>query len=113
MFWSSKEPTPAPAVLSPLPHPYFPVGVEIANYVANDKHLVELLGVFAVGCIVILGASWLALSTSFPNVKPVDRWISLWFILSGSIHLFFEGYFSYNHARMGSAQDLFGQMWKE
>lgn len=32
---------------------------------------------------------------------------------AGSIHLFFEGYFSYNHTRMGGAQDLFGQLWKE
>lgn len=31
----------------------------------------------------------------------------------GTIHFFFEGYFAYNHARMGSAQDLFGQLWKE
>jgi cholestenol Delta-isomerase len=27
--------------------------------------------------------------------------------------LFFEGYFSLNHTRMGPAQDLFGQLWKE
>ena len=27
--------------------------------------------------------------------------------------MFFEGYFSLNHTRMGPAQDLFGQLWKE
>jgi cholestenol Delta-isomerase len=32
---------------------------------------------------------------------------------AGAIHLFFEGYFSLNHTRMGPAQDLFGQLWKE
>lgn len=32
---------------------------------------------------------------------------------AGTIHLFFEGYFAYNHSRMGPAQDLFGQLWKE
>ena len=31
----------------------------------------------------------------------------------GSIHLFFEGYFSVNHARMAGRQDFFGQLWKE
>jgi hypothetical protein len=33
--------------------------------------------------------------------------------LGGCIHLFFEGYFAYNFRRMGSMQDLFGQLWKE
>jgi hypothetical protein len=32
---------------------------------------------------------------------------------AGAIHLFFEGYFSLNHTRMGPAQDIFGQLWKE
>lgn len=31
----------------------------------------------------------------------------------GTIHFFFEGYFALNHTRMGPAQDLFGQLWKE
>jgi hypothetical protein len=34
-------------------------------------------------------------------------------ILAGSIHVFFEGYFVYNHSRMPSMQDFFGQLWKE
>ncbi len=34
-------------------------------------------------------------------------------MLSGTIHLFFEGYFSLNHTRMGGQSDLFGQLWKE
>jgi hypothetical protein len=34
-------------------------------------------------------------------------------ILAGSIHVFFEGYFVYNHSRMSSMQDFFGQLWKE
>jgi cholestenol delta-isomerase len=38
--------------------------------------------------------------------------LTLW-PTAGSIHLFFEGYFSLNHTRMGPAQDLFGQLWKE
>lgn len=34
-------------------------------------------------------------------------------ITGGSIHCFFEGYFVWNHAKIGSAQDVFGQLWKE
>jgi cholestenol Delta-isomerase len=31
----------------------------------------------------------------------------------GTIHLFFEGYFVYNHATIAGQQALFGQFWKE
>ena len=34
-------------------------------------------------------------------------------LVGGCIHLFFEGYFALNHARMAGMQDLFGQLWKE
>lgn len=31
----------------------------------------------------------------------------------GFIHLFFEGYFAYNHKDMAGHQHIFGQLWKE
>ncbi|KAK3702982.1 hypothetical protein LTR37_014712 [Vermiconidia calcicola] len=37
----------------------------------------------------------------------------MWFVLSGSIHLFFEGYYAVNYATLGSKQTVFGQLWKE
>lgn len=33
--------------------------------------------------------------------------------VGASIHCIFEGYFVYNHDRMPSRMDLFGQLWKE
>ena len=32
---------------------------------------------------------------------------------AGTIHFFFEGYFAFNHARMVTMTDFFGQSWKE
>jgi hypothetical protein len=32
---------------------------------------------------------------------------------AGTLHCFFEGYFVIHHDSMASAQDLFGQLWKE
>jgi cholestenol Delta-isomerase len=32
---------------------------------------------------------------------------------AGSLHCFFEGYFVTHYTRMGGAQDIFGQLWKE
>jgi cholestenol delta-isomerase len=34
-------------------------------------------------------------------------------IAAGSLHCLLEGYFITHHSRMGPAQDLFGQLWKE
>ena len=34
-------------------------------------------------------------------------------IIAGILHCFFEGYFVTHHDRMGPAQDIFGQLWKE
>jgi cholestenol delta-isomerase len=34
-------------------------------------------------------------------------------LTAGTIHVFFEGYFAYNHTRMAPATDVLGQMWKE
>lgn len=110
MFWSSSKPVAENTTPS---HPYFPVGVEIVNYVANDKDFVTLVSTFAAGCAVILGLSWLAVAKFYPRVRRQDKWIILWFILTGSIHFWFEGYFAFNHTRMAPAQDLFGQLWKE
>jgi cholestenol delta-isomerase len=38
---------------------------------------------------------------------------TIWYHLAGTLHCFFEGYFMINHDRMASAQDFFGQLWKE
>jgi len=94
-------------------HPYYPTSIEILNFVANDQNTVELLAQFTALCAIILGSAWFLMSKIAPRLRTVDRWIATWFILCGFIHSFFEGYFAYNHARMGSVQDLFGQLWKE
>ncbi|KAJ9504190.1 hypothetical protein LTR99_005881 [Exophiala xenobiotica] len=99
-------------VLQPI-HPFYPVGVEVANFIANDKTVVQLLATFAVGCAAVLGATWLLAGRLAPRLKATDKAAVLWFCLTGVIHFFFEGYFAYNHTRMGGAQDLFGQLWKE
>ena len=111
MFWSSpKAPVPESLLFA---HPYYPIGVEITNYVANDTDYITLLTLFGVGWLVILTLTWILTSTFCPRVKKLDKWVILWWVLTGTIHLFFEGYFALNHRRMGSAQDFFGQLWKE
>jgi len=114
MFFKKDTPLiPIPTPELKIVHPFYPVGVEIVNFIANDLTVLQLLAAFGAGCAVILSATWFLTSAFAPRLKKTDRLAVLWFCLSGSIHLFFEGYFSYNHSRMGGAHDLFGQLWKE
>ncbi|KAF4126199.1 cholestenol Delta-isomerase [Geosmithia morbida] len=72
-----------------------------------------LVSYFSLGAGVILTAT-LALSRRLqPNLSAADTLMTMWFVLCGFIHLFFEGYYAYNFSRMPSRLDLFGQLWKE
>ncbi|KAL3424763.1 3-beta-hydroxysteroid-Delta(8),Delta(7)-isomerase 2 [Phlyctema vagabunda] len=94
-------------------HPYYPLEVEIASYLANEWSVPVLLGIFFTGCAAIVFGTRLTVKRIYPNLPRSEKCAIWWFIISGAIHFFFEGYFSLNHTRMGPAQDLFGQLWKE
>jgi cholestenol delta-isomerase len=94
-------------------HPYYPLGVEIVGYLANEWNTFELVSMFAAGCAVIFSITYAILMKLRPNASKSDVSIMMWFVLCGCIHSFFEGYFAYNFRRMGGMQDLFGQLWKE
>lgn len=84
-FRKAIAPAPAPVAIpvqdaKPL-HPFYPLGVEIVNYLANEKDVVQLLVSFAIGCTVILGATWLGASAISPQLKRTDKLAVLWFTL--------------------------------
>ncbi|OJD13536.1 hypothetical protein AJ78_06020 [Emergomyces pasteurianus Ep9510] len=95
------------------PHPYYPIEAELVGYLANEWSVLTLISAFAAGWASILGFTLVVLSFMSPKLRRADKLAILWFILTGSIHLFFEGYFVVNHTRMPAAQDFFGQLWKE
>ncbi|KAH8782701.1 Emopamil binding protein-domain-containing protein [Diaporthe sp. PMI_573] len=94
-------------------HPYFPLDADIPHYIPNASSVHELLARFAsLLSITIFTALWLA--TRFNSqLRTSDKFIFGWFILCGSLHCFFEGYFVLNHAKLASSNDLFAQLWKE
>ncbi|KAK6579809.1 hypothetical protein PZA11_007517 [Diplocarpon coronariae] len=96
-------------------HPYFPATLALAGrtYVANSWHLFTLIAVFAAGGAALVAATWAGARRLNPRLGPGDLGLVVWFVLCGSIHLFFEGYFVYNHHRMPQMTDFFGQLWKE
>ncbi|GAM91645.1 hypothetical protein ANO11243_096970 [Dothideomycetidae sp. 11243] len=96
-----------------LEHPYYPIGVPIAGYLANESSVPYLLGVFAAGCAVIFSGAYVVTKSLRPRISTGELLTVMWFVLSGSIHLWFEGYYALNQAHMGGLQTLFGQLWKE
>jgi len=74
-----------------IEHPYYPIGVQIAGYLANEASVPYLLGVFAAGCAVIFTATYLVTKKLRPTISGPELFTVMWFVLSGSIHLFFEG----------------------
>ncbi|KAL3469177.1 Emopamil-binding protein [Aspergillus californicus] len=94
-------------------HPYYPLDAKITNYVPNETSVLGLLSTASLGSTALLGAAYILSSWARPNLRKSDRIAILWFVLSGTLHCFFEGYFMMNHAQMAAGQDLFGQLWKE
>lgn len=81
----SKSPSPPPASAPPsikALHPYFPLESEIANFIANDMTLFQLLATFGAGCAVILSVAWLVATRTTPRLKTSDKLAVLWFCLS-------------------------------
>jgi len=94
-------------------HPYYPLDVELVGYMANKWDTLTLVSMFAAGCAGIFAVTYLITTRIRPHMSNADLSTIMWFVLCGFIHLFFEGYFSYNFRNMASMQDLFGQLWKE
>lgn len=94
-------------------HPYYPVEVEIANYLANKWHFGMLLLIFGSGCGVVLGATYTAVKKIRPDIRNAELWTIIWFVMSGAIHTFFEGYYVWNWRELAGLQGLFAQLWKE
>ncbi|OOF95456.1 hypothetical protein ASPCADRAFT_130935 [Aspergillus carbonarius ITEM 5010] len=94
-------------------HPYYPLDAQIDGYVPNEASLLSILTTAGVGATALLGATFTLVTVIRPSLRNADRLAILWFVLSGTLHCFFEGYFMVHHDDMASAQDFFGQLWKE
>ncbi|KAL2264217.1 hypothetical protein VTK26DRAFT_49 [Humicola hyalothermophila] len=113
MWPFSSAPVAADDKLPPT-HPYYPLGVDIAHYVANDYSVLRLLISFALGCAAVFLVTHLSLLRRSPvKLSAADRLTVFWFALCGCIHLFFEGYYVAHFRSLAGLQTLFGQLWKE
>lgn len=94
-------------------HPYFPTTLEIPNYTPPTHALPTLLALFGLiaGAIITLGITVTNyLNPQFPARRKVA---AAWFLLSGLLHIHFEGYFIKHRYTLAARSDLFADLWKE
>ncbi|KAK4238410.1 EBDP4, emopamil-binding protein [Achaetomium macrosporum] len=99
-------------------HPYYPLGVEIAGYVANHFSVTAILAIFTTACAAVFGLTHLAIPrvrrrAGLPSLPTGERLTVLWFVLCGCIHLVLEGYYAANFRDLAAHSTVLGQLWKE
>lgn len=100
-------------LVSETPNPYYPIGSSIANYAANEWSVPALLGLFFGTCVLLFGTTHALVKRIGPKLTTSELVTIMWFVLSGCIHVFFEGYYVLNFTALGSLQHPIAQMWKE
>lgn len=77
----ASKPTGIPELLGG-PTGHFPIEADIVGYLANTASVPALLGIFAAGCVVIVGLTHLLVKYHDPSLSSADKWAIAWFILS-------------------------------
>ncbi|CAG8731662.1 17635_t:CDS:2 [Funneliformis caledonium] len=93
-------------------HPYYPTDLKLPNFTEKTYSMEYLIGVFAAATITITLVFFSIISQK-RNVSGLNKFAFIWFIITGSIHIFLEGYFVYSHETIQSDNFLLAQMWKE
>lgn len=63
-------------------HPFYPLEANIVGYLANKWSVTTLLGIFAGGWLVILGATLALVRSHNPDLPLREKATILWFVLS-------------------------------
>lgn len=103
----------ATKLLTSPPLPYYPLDSTIPGYLANVTSVPILLGVFFGVCAVVFSTTHVISRKLQPDLSGIELLTIMWFVLSGCIHIFFEGYYVFNFLDLGAHQTYIGQMWKE
>ncbi|KAL2854211.1 Emopamil-binding protein [Aspergillus pseudodeflectus] len=95
------------------PHSYYPVGVQIPNYVPNEWSTLTLVSTFAAACVIVLAVTYSLATKTNPRISKSELSKVFWFALCGSIHSILEGYYARNFSTLPGEQTLLAQLWKE
>ncbi|KAH8671462.1 3-beta-hydroxysteroid-Delta(8),Delta(7)-isomerase [Xylariales sp. PMI_506] len=94
-------------------HPYYPLGVIIAGYVPRTLTTPEILSIFTVTCLSVLGPTCIYIRNRRPDLSVTEISTAMWFVLCGCIHLGLEGYFAFYAQDLASRSTVLAQLWKE
>lgn len=121
-------------------HPYYPLNALIPHYRPNTTSVPTLLLIFFASCTLLLFFCYFFATTraSLPllrqqetsnesttttmriNSRETDMGLSggelstlMWFVLSGTIHVVFEGYYVRFYEELAGKEGVLGEMWKE
>ncbi|KAK3063046.1 hypothetical protein LTR53_019083, partial [Teratosphaeriaceae sp. CCFEE 6253] len=85
----------------------------IVDWAANEWSVPALLSVFFGTCAVLFASTYFVAQRINKTLTAGELSAIMWFVLSGCIHVFFEGYYATYYASLAAKQSLIGQMWKE
>lgn len=120
-------------------HPYYPLNALIPHYRPNTTSVPTLLLIFFASCTLLLFFCYFFATTriyaasSLPllrqqeeeskqknDLKSRETALSggelstlMWFVLSGTIHVVFEGYYVRFYEELAGKEGVLGEMWKE
>lgn len=118
-------------------HPYYPLNALIPHYRPNTTSVPTLLLIFFASCTLLLSlcyffATRIYAASSLPlrqeeekskeknDLKSRETGLSggelstlMWFVLSGTIHVVFEGYYVRFYDELAGKEGVLGEMWKE
>lgn len=103
----------ATSMLSKPPRPYYPLDITVPGYLANETSVPILLSVFFGACTLLFTATHALTKRLQPTLTTTELLTTMWFALSGCIHIIFEGYYVLHFRDLGAHQTFLGQMWKE
>jgi cholestenol delta-isomerase len=82
-----------------MKHPFYPVTLQIPNYVPSQYTITEILGPFFSTVGLILLAAYVAIAGrhhSLSSSPASTKGVFVWFLLCGFIHTCIEGYYAAN-----------------
>lgn len=64
-----------------VPHPYYPLEVEIVGYLANERPVPTLLSIFFGGCALIVGSTYAIMKSVRPTMPKSEVLTFMWLFI--------------------------------
>jgi cholestenol delta-isomerase len=94
-----------------ISNPFMPLGLNVPNYVQKEHTRVEILTFFFSLTTVVITATWLKASSLSHKISLGDRLASVWWVVTGLIHMFTEGFFVVFASTIAGRVDLMSDLW--